>query len=262
MSDVLDPEPFPLTLNVLRWGRPGAPRVLLVHGLQSAANAWWQIADGLARAGLHVTAPDLRGHGSSPSAVRYRLVDLVADLEGLGEGWDLMVGHSLGGALTAYALAHNPDFARRAVLIDPPIELPDEHFEAIVAEQLAELAVTDPAAIQRANPAWHPEDCRLKALASRACSPYVAEAVLRDNRPWRYRELLAGVQTPVTILGADPPAGAVLQPALGEALAAANANISYRLLENAGHSPHREDPRPVLRALLDEADLAVQALRR
>jgi pimeloyl-ACP methyl ester carboxylesterase len=256
MTDVLDPKIAPLTLHVLRWGSPDAPRVLLIHGVQSAANTWWWIADGLADAGLHVTAPDLRGHGGSPNSRRYRLVDFVADLEGLGRGWELVVGHSLGGTLAAYALARSPEFARRAVLLDPVFELPDEQFEAIVADQLAELAAADAAAVQIANPGWHPEDWRQKALAATACSPHAAEAVLRDNRPWNYRQLLAAVQTPVMILGGNPLAGAMLEPAVGEELAAANANVGYRQLADAGHSLHRDDPERVLHALLDVLDQA------
>jgi pimeloyl-ACP methyl ester carboxylesterase len=256
MTYVLDPKTAPVTLQTLRWGRRDAPRVLLIHGVQSAAGTWWRIADGLARAGLHVTAPDLRGHGRSPSAGRYRLVDFVADLEGVGRDWELVVGHSLGGTLAAYALAHSPDFARRAVLLDPVFELPEDEFDDVVAGQLAELAAGEPAAIRLANPGWHPEDVRQKALAAAACSPHAAEAVLRDNRPWEYRALLADVTTPVTILGGDPRAGAMLDPALGEELAAANAGVDYRVLAGAGHSLHRDEPELVLQALLEAVDRA------
>lgn len=256
MTDLPDSEIARVNLRTLRWGHPDAPRVLLVHGVQSAAGTWWRIADGLARAGLHVIAPDLRGHGGSPSAKRYRLADFVADLDGVGREWELVVGHSLGGTLAACAVAHRPRFARRAVLLDPVLQLPDDAFESIVAGQLAELAAAEPAAIRLANPGWHPEDVRQKVLAAAACSPHAAEAVLRDNRPWEYRRLVADARTPVTILGGDPRAGAMLDPAVGEALAAANADVDYRLLAGAGHSLHRDQPELVLRALLDAVDRA------
>src|SRR5215207_1202618 len=212
----------PVTLRTLWWGASPGPRVLLVHGVQASANSWWQIADALARAGFHVAAPDLRGHGQSPSGRSYRLDDFVADLIGMGTGWDLVVGHSLGGTLVARAFALGDGFARRAVLLDPVLELPEDDFDAIVAGQLAELAAADAAALQAANPGWHPEDARIKALAAAACSPHVNEAVLRENRPWDYAELLARSATPRLVLGGDPDAGGMLDPGLARRLATEN----------------------------------------
>lgn len=248
---VIDASPPPLSLHTLQWGRPGHRRALLVHGVQSSANSWWQIADALARAGVQVTAPDLRGHGQSPSGARYTLADLVADLLAVGDRWDLAVGHSLGGTLVAWMVAADAGFARRAVLLDPVFELPEDDFDAIVAGQLAELAAADLAALQGAHPAWHPEDCRIKAQAAAACSPCVNEAVLRDNRPWGYSELLARAQSPVLVLGADPAAGGMLDPALARQLAARNARVTYRLLSGSGHSVHRDRPKQVIDALLE-----------
>jgi pimeloyl-ACP methyl ester carboxylesterase len=231
-----------IPLHTLTWGPPGAKRALLLHGVQSAAATWWRIASGLAAAGRRVVAPDLRGHGHSPPAAGYALSDLAADVRALGCGWDLVIGHSLGGTLAAHLLA-DPEFARRALLLDPVLQLPEDEFEAIVAAQLAELA--DPAA----DPRWHPEDARLKAVAARQTTPAVNEAVLRDNRPWAYERLLDDVVTPVTILGSDPARGGMLDPATGEAIAARAPAVSYRRLEGVGHSAHRDAPALVLGAV-------------
>jgi pimeloyl-ACP methyl ester carboxylesterase len=224
-----------MTLHSHTWGDPGGPRVLLIHGVQSSGATWWRIAEGLAHAGAHVTAPDLPGHGASPRGTSYRFADLVADL---GDGWDLVAGHSLGGTLAAYALAEDRDFARRAVLLDPVFELPEDDFEAIVAGQLAELA-TSGAALQAAYPHWHPEDCRRKAQAAAACDPYAAEAVLRDNRPWDHAHLLDGLDAEV--IGADPAHGAMFTPRAPA--------TRYRMLEGTGHSLHRDAPGPVTAVL-------------
>jgi pimeloyl-ACP methyl ester carboxylesterase len=222
-----------MALNQQRWGTGAGPRVLLIHGVQSSGATWWRIAEGLAQRGADVTAPDLRGHGASPPADRYRLADLVADLRG---GWDVVVGHSLGGTLAAFALAHDPAFARRAVLLDPVFDLPEQGFEALVEGQLAELSVTGDE-LREQHPRWDPKDIRLKLEAARACDPRAAEAVLRDNRPWDHGHLLAHIDTPLTILGADPAHGALFVPI---------ADPSYTMLEGAGHSLHRDDPQTVL----------------
>ena len=250
MPAALDATAVPVSLHTLRWGRAGGPRALLVHGVQASGNCWWRIADALAHTGLDVAAPDLRGHGQSPSGQTYHLADFVADLIGVGDNWDLLVGHSLGGTLIARILAADPGFGRRAVLLDPVLELPEHDFDAIIARQLAELSAADPAALQAAHPAWHPEDCRIKALAAAACSPFVNEAVLRENRPWDYAELLAHTQTPTLVLGADPAAGGMLDPRLARRLAADSARVSYRELPGVGHSIHRDRPQLVIDAVL------------
>lgn len=131
------------------------------------------------------------------------------------------------------------------------LELPEDDFDAIVAGQLAELAAADPAALQAAHPAWHPDDCRLKALAAAACSPFVNEAVLRENRPWDYAELLALTRTPTLVLGADPAAGGMLDPRLARRLAADSAQVTYRELAGVGHSIQRDRPQLVIDALLE-----------
>ena len=251
MPTALDAAPAPLSMRKLRWGRAGGRRTLLVHGVQSSANSWWRIADALAQAGVHVTAPDLRGHGQSPRASTYGLHDFVADLLDLGSGWDLVVGHSLGGTLVAHMLAADPGFARQAVLLDPVFRLPEENFDELVAGQLEELAATDAAAMQTAHPTWHPEDCRIKAQAAAACSPFVNEAILRENRPWDYSELLARTESPALVLGADPAAGGMLDPNLAAGLAARNEQVTYRQLSGVGHSIHRDRPQAVIDALLE-----------
>jgi pimeloyl-ACP methyl ester carboxylesterase len=251
MPVALDATAVPVRLHTLRWGRAGGPRALLVHGVQASGNCWWRIADALARAGLDVAAPDLRGHGQSPSGQSYRLDDFVADLIGVGDSWELVIGHSLGGTLIARILAGDPGFARRAMLLDPVLELPEHDIDAIVAGQLAELSAADPAALQAAHPAWHPEDCRIKALAAAACSAFVNEAVLRENRPWDYAELLTHARTPTLVLGADPAAGGMLDPRLARRLATENARVTYRELAGVGHSIHRDRPELVVDAILE-----------
>ena len=225
-----------MDLNEHRWGAAGGPRVLLLHGVQSCGATWWQIAEGLAKRGADVTAPDLRGHGASPSADRYRLTDFASDLH---PGWDLVVGHSLGGTVAAHAAANGTGFARRIVLLDPVFDLPEDGFDELVAGQLSELTLTE-AELRRQHPRWHPEDIRHKAEAARACDPRAAEATLRENRPWDHGHLLAQIDTPLTILGGDPAHGALFAPI---------ADPRYTMLAGSGHSLHRDDPQAVLKAL-------------
>ena len=124
-----------MDLNEHRGGAAGGPRVLLLHGLQSSGATWWRIASALAEAGADVTAP------TSAATARARAASATASATSSATsdtGLGARNGHSLGGALAAQALADDPDFARRTVLLDPVLEIPDGEFEAILAEQLAE----------------------------------------------------------------------------------------------------------------------------
>lgn len=239
---------FPVDLPVLAWGpRSAGRRALLLHGVGSAAGTWWQIASGLAAHGWRVEAPDLRGHGSAPATQRYRLSDYVGDLTELGGGWDLLVGHSLGGAL-AMLLAHgNPGVAKRLLLVDPVVYIPEECHETVVAMQTAGFDVPyDPAAAAVANPRWHPEDVARRDRARAMATRYTVERTFRDNPRWDLRDEVAGLGVPVVILGADPKHTPACPPELGALLAASNPLLRYEIVAGATHSLQRDDPHRVL----------------
>lgn len=239
-------------LPTLAWGSRGRQRALLLHGLSSSAATWWRIADGLAGAGYHVTAPDLRGHGNAPHTVGYRLSAYAADLWELGGGWDVVVGHSLGGTL-ATLVAADPGFTERLVLLDPVFMIPEDHFDELLGAQLAELdSAGDAVAVAGDNPAWHPEDAALKARAAAQTSRYVVERTLEDNRPWWYLDLLGDVRITTDILAADPAVGALFDPVIGDEIARRNVRITMGVVRGVGHSVHREAPDVVLDLLLSD----------
>ncbi len=240
----------PVALPTLQWGVRGRQRALLVHGLTSSAATWWRIADGLAGGGYHVTAPDLRGHGNAPHTVGYRLSGYAADLWELGGGWDLVVGHSLGGTLAALVGA-DPAFTKRLALLDPVFIIPEDRIADLLTDQLGELEDAGrPQAVAERNPAWHPHDAALKARAAAQTSPYVVERTLEDNRPWWYLDLLGDVRITTDILGADPARGTLFDPTIGDEIARRNVRITTRVLRGVGHSIPREAPGAVLEMLL------------
>ena len=112
-----------LRLHYVEWGDAQARTVVLLHGLQDCARSWDFFAAAMSPE-YRVLALDHRGHGDSDwaGAGRYRLLDYVADIEGLvgqlGLGRILLIGHSAGGrnALT-YAVSH-PEVVEALVVVD------------------------------------------------------------------------------------------------------------------------------------------------
>lgn len=223
--------------------------MLLVHGLSAYSGAWWRVGSRLAEHGCLVVAPDLRGHGNSPSTESYTFGEMAADLASLGENWDLIVGHSLGGPI-ACVLAAQARSCRAVLLLDPFLDAPDADFDDIVDGLLSEL---DPQAtaesISGQHPSWHPEDCFHKAISARLTSRHVVEHCLGDNAPFHHLGLLDRLDVPITILGSDPVAGALFAPeSMGEI---GNPFVAYQMVDGAGHSLQRERPDIIVNAAID-----------
>jgi pimeloyl-ACP methyl ester carboxylesterase len=231
---------------VQEWGDGDRARVLLIHGLAAYSGAWWRIGSRLAAIGCTVLAPDLRGHGRSPSTETYGFAVMAADLASVGSGWDLIVGHSLGGPVACLVAANDPS-SRAVLLLDPFLDTPDSEFEDVLDDLLSEL---DPHATARsvgdAQPAWHAEDCFHKAISARLTSPFVVERCLRDNAPYHHLGLLDSIDAPVHILGSDPAHGALFAP--GAVHRTSNTRMTYLMIEGAGHSLQRERPDAVIQA--------------
>jgi pimeloyl-ACP methyl ester carboxylesterase len=122
----------PIDVHVVEWG-DGAPPVLLVHGLGGNTVSWEPVGPLLAeRLGATVTAPDLPGHGLTrlPAgqhgdfAAHSRVLDaLLAEL-----GPAIVIGNSMGGALSVALAARSPELVRALVLLDPAQPLgPGQH---------------------------------------------------------------------------------------------------------------------------------------
>jgi pimeloyl-ACP methyl ester carboxylesterase len=244
---------YPVQLSTLRWGPPDArPAALLLHGLTSSAGTWWQVAAALAAEGWSVTAADLRGHGASPRTLGYALDDYAGDVLALAphgnpvRGWDLVIGHSLGGAVATVAAARHHHWARALLLLDPVLDVPEDRHDALVTDLVAELGELDPAALLAANPRWHTEDATQKATAARLVSPYVVERTVRDNERWLLEPVAAGIRSRVRVLAADQEKGASFTTAEGERLSATSPLFDFAVVDGAAHSIQRDDPERVV----------------
>lgn len=111
------------TLEGLHWSRPGAPKVLCLHGWLDNAASFVPLAPYLKD--FDLLALDFAGHGFSshrPEASRYYLHDNLYDLDAaLDElAWDQchIIGHSMGGGIASAFAAALPERVKRLVMLD------------------------------------------------------------------------------------------------------------------------------------------------
>ncbi len=224
----------------------GSPRVLFLHGLSSAGPVWWRIAEALAAAGYPSAAPDLRGHGESPRTDEYSFGGYAADVVSSHPGpWDLVVGHSLGGAVAVRAAELDPDFTAAYLLIDPAIDLDSVTLKNLRSDLVAE-AEHPPSVAQLIadHPAWNREDAVRKRAALLATEPAVMSGTCDDNPDWNVGQELSRIKTPVHILGAD--IDPLYTNADFERHSLPGSNLTFEIVPGAGHSIHRDDPETVI----------------
>lgn len=240
---------WPVRLSTHVWNPNGvAGQALLLHGLGSDGTTMWRLASHLADRGYMVAAPDLRGHGRSPAADDHRLVTLAEDVAVLGAAWDLVVAHSLGGAVAAHLLARDDVEVAAALLVDPVLVLDAASREPLRAAQRADVGRQEVADVADRNPRWDRTDVERKVLAAGFCTPDVVDRVIDHNPDWDLTELHGAWRARVHLLAADPDAGALLAADTMAALVD-GARTTGRTVASAGHSVHRDDPASVLAAI-------------
>jgi pimeloyl-ACP methyl ester carboxylesterase len=251
-------------IRYLRWGDPGKPGIVLVHG--GAANAhWWSFIAPLFPE-YTIAALDLSGHGKSgrresyPREIWAREVLAVANDAGM-DGPPIIVGHSMGGFVTIMAAAEYGDSIGGAVIIDSPVRLPS-------AEERVSLASKT-----FRNPKIYPDvDTaleRYRTVPDQPSSlPYVMDYVSRHS----LREVEGGVTwsfDPVIFENVTPRASADELPRVKTRVALFRAenglvteDIGEHIYELLGRvAPVIEIPEAYHHVMLDQPLLLVTGLR-
>ena len=110
-------------LEGLHWSRPGAPKVLCLHGWLDNAASFVPLAPFLKD--FDLLALDFAGHGFSshrPETSRYYFTDYLFDVDAAMQeiGWEQchLIGHSMGGGVASCLAAALPERVNRLVLLD------------------------------------------------------------------------------------------------------------------------------------------------
>jgi lipase len=126
-------------LFVHSWGNPNAPPLVCIHGVTGHGERFKRLAELRWAERHHVIAPDLRGHGRSgydgPWDFATHIADLVETTDALGIEQADWVGHSFGGRLVLELAARHSERIRRAVLLDPAIQILPHVAEFVAAAE-------------------------------------------------------------------------------------------------------------------------------
>ncbi len=121
-------------IHYLRWGEPGKPGLVFVHG--GAAHAhWWSFIAPLFAPEYCVAAIDLSGHGESGRRAAgyprdtWALEVLAVARHARFDGPPILVGHSMGGLVAITAAAAFGEQLAGAVILDSPVRRPDPEAE-------------------------------------------------------------------------------------------------------------------------------------
>jgi pimeloyl-ACP methyl ester carboxylesterase len=242
------------------------PAVVLLHGLSDSRESYEPVVAHLRDRGTRVLNVDLRGHGWSPHADRYRAVDYAADVAELiaaeQAGPAIVVGHSLGG-LTGSALATLASEAVAALFLeDPPLYEGDDEIRAASpaasffptfvaqarawqAEGASEADVAE--ALGQAPSAYGVtmlERMGADRVAARARSvlafdPATMEAAIAGD-VWEGYDPSAPMPCPVTVLRADPAVGAVFLPQHAEWYMQAVPHARIEVAPGLAHAIHSD----------------------
>ena len=190
------------------------PPLLLLHGLAGSHDDWRMQWPAFA-ASHRVVVPDLRGFGASgrqePFTIQQHARDMLALIAALGIERVLVVGLSMGGAVTLELALRAPDRVTACVLANtaPAYLLTDWQrrrmawLRVLVASLLGVGAVARLFG-QKFFPARHHGSLRRRLIrrASRT-NRWVYLATLRALTRWNVESRLGSVRMPVLVLGAE-----------------------------------------------------------
>lgn len=248
-----------------RWGEPGAPLILALHGWLDNSESFRPLAAHLQ--GCQLVAIDLPGHGHSDhKSTPYVFVDWLDDLHRIirAAGWHhvILLGHSLGALIASAYAGVFPEQVSHLILLEGlgPLTAPDEE----VPGQIRRVLESRTRTTRRQHPGFStPEQavvarCQVgdlaphlvrliveRALIERAGRWYWrSDPALRERTPLRMSEgqtraLLGAITAPVLLLQ-----GTRGYPELSHQLVARRDTIG-RLesgMVEGGHHFHMEDP--------------------
>lgn len=229
------------------------PPVVLAHGITDNGLCWTRLALAL-EADYDLIMFDARGHGLSDAPESgYGLEDHAADLAALVQALGLerpaLIGHSMGAANVAVAVALYPDLARCAILEDPPwrdepasVEERTAMAEEWRAQTIDRQSKTREEVIAEGraqNPTWADVEWGPWANAKLQVSPNVFDFIT-GTLPPSWQEVARRITCPLLLITGDPELGAIVTPQVAQEVLQIRPDAEVVHIAGAGHSVRRE----------------------
>ena len=269
-------------IAALRWGEPGAPKVLALHGWLDNAASFIPLSAHLH--GLDLVAIDQPGHGRSahlPPGGDYSFVGAINAILDVADalGWErfAFLGHSMGAGIASMIAAACPQRVERLVAIEALgalAEVPERTVarmrEAVVAnrslrdKRLRTFPDIDTAVRARAYASRVPgsglDEASVRLLVERGVRPVeggyewssdprlTLPTMTRMTEP-QVEDLVAGIECPVRAIFAEPA-----QPYLPDDLRRRRVALLPRgelVVIPGGHHLHMQQPAEVAAAIGD-----------
>jgi len=98
------------------------PTVIILHGLFGISDNWVTFGKNLAEQGYKVYIPDQRNHGQSPHSSVFNYLAMTDDLSEFIEDHEIedpvIIGHSMGGKVTARFALENSESIKKVIIVD------------------------------------------------------------------------------------------------------------------------------------------------
>lgn len=245
--------------------------VVLLHGFGSSTYTWEETAAHLNKEGFHVYALDLKGFGWSdkPLDSRYDVGALMEDVDDWMEKMQIrnavVVGNSMGGAITVLLSRHHRNRVERMVLIDAggyPMKLPFVirlarfpmasfssrlFFGPWMIRSNLKQVMFDPAKVT---------DARVEAYYSRMCSENAVKTQILTARSIDFsreemiRDATKNNKTKTLIIWGKNDTWIPLDT-VGMRFRAALQNSVISVIPDCGHIPQEERPAETARLISD-----------
>jgi pimeloyl-ACP methyl ester carboxylesterase len=209
-----------IRMHYWRTGDGSRPPVVLSHGATDSGLCWSRTARAL-ESDYDVIMVDARGHGLSDKPAedygpRQSAADLAGLIRGLGIERPHLIGHSMGGEISANCAADFPELPRSLVVIDSgfisnagPYRGSAEQAAERIAQSRARMIETQAlgldgliARCREESPGWHEEELQPWAESKLQVSPEYGRFFAQEKRPWQ--KIFAAIQCPMLLLVAEP----------------------------------------------------------